>query len=87
MSDYCIENDFAAQKELEAQHEGWRAVSSNALFAKALQQRKDHLSRLISDSVTASGGKISDDLVPHMKAREAIDTLLDYFGANAGGQL
>jgi hypothetical protein len=33
MNDYCIENDFAAQKELAAQHEGRRAVSSNALFA------------------------------------------------------
>ena len=36
MNDYCIKNDFAAQQELAAQHEGRRAVSSNALFAKLI---------------------------------------------------
>jgi hypothetical protein len=40
MSDYCIENDFAAQKELAAQHEGRRAVSSNALFAENVSLRE-----------------------------------------------
>lgn len=43
MSDYCIENDFAAQKELAAQHEGRRAVSSNALLA--LSDRWERISQ------------------------------------------
>lgn len=58
-------------------------IESTDLFAQMLQCRKDHLSRLISDAVISSGGTISDELLPHIKARKAIDTLLDYFfGAN-----
>jgi hypothetical protein len=57
-------------------------IESTDLFAQMLQCRKDHLSWLISDAVISSGGTISDELLPHMEARKAIDTLLDYFGAN-----
>ncbi len=58
-------------------------LGSNAVFARDLRRRKDHLSWLISDSVTSNGGNIPDELLPHMEARKAIDTLLGYFGSAA----
>lgn len=76
-----MENQKSEPKPERAEQPSGEGLSSSVLFAQALQQRKDHLSCLISDSVTASGGKISDELLPHMEARKAIDTLLNYFGA------
>ena len=78
-----MENHQTQSKPEGAEQPSPEGLSSSVLFAQALQRRKDHLIWLISDTVTASGGKISDDLLPHMEARKAIDTLLDYFGANA----
>lgn len=57
-------------------------VDFSDLFAHELHRLKGRLSYIIYDSVTANDGKIIDELLTHMEARKAIDTLLYYFPAN-----
>jgi len=88
MSDYCIENDFAAQREGADRERARRAVSSNALFAKLISDIEgiaSNVANCSTDSQASDDCTMICQMIQDFKANaESNGKTVDSTGSNEG---